>query len=90
MGMYVALDEGEITNVAVDPIFRGQGIGKLLLEELFFRARKNRLSSIVLEVRASNTGAIALYTAMGFVDLGIRKNFYEFPTEDARIMQCLL
>jgi ribosomal-protein-alanine N-acetyltransferase len=85
-GMYVSVDEGEITNVAVGAPFRGRGVGKALMEAMCGYAKKHSLASIILEVRAGNAGAIALYTNCGFVRIGTRRGFYEFPKEDADIM----
>jgi ribosomal-protein-alanine N-acetyltransferase len=86
VGMYVSLDEGEITNVAVRPDLRGQGIAKALLKELLSYANDHGITRIVLEVRVSNAAAIGLYEGFGFEIIGTRKGFYEFPREDAHIM----
>jgi ribosomal-protein-alanine N-acetyltransferase len=86
VGMYVSLDEGEITNVAVKPDLRGKGIAKALLKELLSYAKSHGITRIVLEVRVSNVAAIGLYEGFGFEIIGTRKNFYEFPREDAHIM----
>lgn len=86
IGMYLSLDEGEITNVAVAPDARCRGVGK----ELIFRAKEQAfakgITRIVLEVRVSNDNAIRLYERNGFKICGTRKGFYEFPKEDAYIM----
>lgn len=84
--MYVALDEGEITNVAVGRFFQKQGVGERLLRTLKEEAAKSGIRRIVLEVRRSNEPAIRLYEKMGFQKLGIRKGFYEMPKEDAIVM----
>jgi ribosomal-protein-alanine N-acetyltransferase len=86
VGMYVSLDEGEITNVAVKPDLRGKGIAKALLKELLSYAKSHGITRIVLEVRVSNAAAIGLYEGFGFEIIGTRKGFYEFPREDAHIM----
>ena len=86
VGMYQALDEGEITNVAVENDFRRRGIGRFLMEELQKRAAERGVTRIVLEVRASNAPAIRLYEQMNFCRIGTRKGFYDFPKEDADIM----
>jgi ribosomal-protein-alanine N-acetyltransferase len=86
VGMYLSVDEGEITNVAVGEPFRGRGIGTALMEAACGCAVEHSLLQIVLEVRASNAGAIALYRHCGFERIGSRKGFYEFPKEDADIM----
>ena len=86
IGMYLSLDEGEITNVAVSPVKRDVGIGGMLLRESIELARQKSIVQIVLEVRVSNQPAIHLYEKYGFESCGIRKGFYEFPKEDANIM----
>ena len=86
VGMYVSIDEGEITNVAVASQFRGKGVGKALIQELLSYAATHKVTRIVLEVRQSNAPAIGLYTRFGFEKVGTRKGFYAFPKEDADIM----
>lgn len=88
VGIYCTLDEGEITNVAVAPAARRRGIARALLTELKQQLACRNVARIVLEVRVSNEPAIRLYEQMGFSVLGVRKNFYEKPTEDAYIMAC--
>ncbi len=83
MGISRVLDEGYITNIAVSAPFRGRGIAKELL--LFAEAELSALSFISLEVRQSNTAAIALYERLGYKKAGLRKNFYSKPTENALI-----
>ena len=86
-GMVIAVDEGQITNIAVHPDHRGQGYGLAVTQALIKHAKASRLATITLEVRASNTPAIALYRKLGFAEVGRRKNFYTRPTEDALIME---
>ena len=85
-GVQVVLDEGYITNVAVRPECRRQGIAGKLLQVFLDFAKGNRLAFLTLEVRASNYDAIALYGSRGFRSVGRRKNYYEHPKEDAIIM----
>lgn len=85
-GMFLSFDEGEITNVAVDPAFRGKGYGYQMLQSQMEMATEKGATSFTLEVRVSNAKAIALYEKLGFQSVGIRKNFYEKPIEDANIM----
>lgn len=85
-GMYCALDEGEITNVAVKECYRKCGIGRQLMQELLQEAKRVGIANIILEVRVSNESAIHLYESMGFSIQGIRKGFYEFPKEDGYVM----
>lgn len=90
VGCQTVLDEGYITNVAVSPDCRRQGVGRALIAELVQRARAQGLSFVTLEARASNAPAIALYEGAGFVRVGGRKNFYTAPTEDAVLMTLFL
>lgn len=85
-GLQVILDEGTITNVAVRPECRRQGIAGKLLQVFLDFAQGNQLAFLTLEVRASNYDAIALYGSRGFRSVGRRKNYYEHPREDAIIM----
>ena len=86
IGMYHALDEGEITNVGVAPGKQNQGIGYELVQAALSMAKQQGITQVVLEVRVSNASAIHLYEKCGFVNCGIRKGFYELPKEDAYIM----
>ena len=85
-GLQVVLDEGYITNVAVRPECRRNGIAQKLLQVFLDFAQAHKLAFLTLEVRASNYGAIALYGSRGFRSVGRRKNYYEHPKEDAIIM----
>ena len=85
-GLQVVLDEGYITNVAVRPECRRQGIAGKLLQVFLDFAQGNHLAFLTLEVRASNYDDIALYGSRGFRSVGRRKNYYEHPKEDAIIM----
>lgn len=84
--MYQSFEEGEITNVAVDQAYRGRHIGKALLKKTVQMAKGRGVTRIILEVRVSNAPAICLYEEAGFQKLGIRKAFYDFPKEDAWMM----
>ena len=86
VGCQTVLDEGYIANVAVSPDFRRQGIAKALITELIEQAKAKRLAFVTLEVRESNAAARALYAGAGFQAVGIRKNFYSNPTENAVLM----
>lgn len=87
IGMYVMKPEGEITNVAVTGRCRKEGKGKALLQAMQNWAKDNGIDRIVLEVRSGNKNAIRLYESHGFQKLGVRKDFYQFPREDADIME---
>ena len=84
-GFWKILDEGHITNIAIDRVYRGQGIGKSLLEKMTERAQSLKIDRMTLEVRKSNAAAIHLYEKHGFVTLGERPKYYE-NGEDALIM----
>jgi len=85
-GMWIILDEGHITNVAVDPAFRRRGIGQGLLDQLTQYALGRGAVAMTLEVRISNAVAQSLYRKLGFVPRGIRKQYYQDNKEDALIM----
>ena len=86
VGMMYVLDEGYISNLAVAPEARRQGISDELIGELMRRSRFLGLAFVTLEVRCGNAAAIALYKKHGFVPVGRRKNYYDFPREDAILM----
>lgn len=86
VGMMYIIDEGYISNVAVAPEYRRQGIADALIDELTRRAAALNLAFVTLEARQSNSPAIALYKKHGFVPVGVRKNYYELPKEDAVLM----
>jgi ribosomal-protein-alanine N-acetyltransferase len=82
MGLQLFDWEGFVTNVAVLPEYRGQGIATALIKKQL----KNPMDIMTLEVRESNTPAINLYTKCGFEIVGKRPKFYRTPEEDAIIM----
>ncbi len=84
-GLHVILDEGYIDNVAVRPTCRRQGIADRLLD-VFCRFGQANLAFLTLEVRPSNTAAVALYEKHGFQEAGRRKDYYENPREDALLL----
>ena len=86
VGMMYVLDEGYISNVAVSPDHRRQGIADALITRLCEICTELELSFVTLEVRAGNAPAIALYEKHGFQRVGLRRNYYERPKEDALIM----
>ena len=87
-GMMCVAGEGQITNIATAPDHRGQGLGAAVMTALLQRARELELCEISLEVRESNTPAIALYEKFGFTVAGKRPRFYTNPTETALVMLC--
>ena len=84
-GLHAVLDEGYIDNVAVRPDCRRQGIADRLLD-VFCRFGAANLSFLTLEVRPSNTAAVALYEKHGFAEAGRRRDYYENPKEDALLL----
>lgn len=86
VGMMYVLDEGYISNVAVSPEYRRHGIADALISKLISKADEKQLSFVTLEVRESNTAAIELYSKNGFSEVGLRKNYYEKPKENAILM----
>lgn len=85
-GVLVVVDEGYITNVAVRPEYRRQGVASQLLDVFRRFAEGSCLAFLTLEVRASNRAARSLYAKHGYAEVGCRKNYYEHPREDAIIM----
>ena len=86
IGAWFILDEAHITNVAVKSDFRRQKIAKQLITAFIVLAKKHQITSITLEVRASNFPAQSLYQQFGFEKQGLRKRYYADNNEDAIIM----
>ena len=84
VGSQTVLQEADMMNIAVGEGFRRRGIARMLVEELIRRLDAYQLT---LEVRASNAPAIALYESLGFAQVGLRKNYYHKPKEDALILR---
>ncbi len=85
-GTWILDDEAQITNVAVTPEYRGKKVGAGLMTELIKEAKKRGATRMTLEVRPSNTAALALYDKFGFKDCGRRPHYYLDNGEDAVIM----
>ena len=79
--------EAEIYNVGVTNQKRRRGVGLALLKRLINACQAKSIESVLLEVRASNSGAISFYKKLGFKSNGFRKNFYSSPVEDAALMK---
>jgi ribosomal-protein-alanine N-acetyltransferase len=84
----MVLDEAHLLNISIDQAYQGQGLGRTLLVHMIEIARRYHASNMFLEVRVSNTIAIALYESMGFCEMGIRRNYYPARQgrEDAVLM----
>ena len=79
--------EGEIYRVAVKPEKRQRGIGYRLLDYAVKTSKGHGLERLFLEVRSRNLPAVKLYTAYGFKQIAVRKNYYKNPTEHALVMR---
>lgn len=85
-GTWVLVDEAHVTNVVVSPEFRGQGIGRKLMNEMLVKAREKGAVCATLELRKSNEVALKLYESMGFIQATVRKAYYPDNQEDAIVM----
>jgi [ribosomal protein S18]-alanine N-acetyltransferase len=82
----LVVDEVHVENLAVDPGLRRQGIGSRLLDVALGAAARKGAGTALLEVRESNTAARSLYARAGFRPLGVRREYYREPTEDALLL----
>ena len=80
------VDQMHINNLAVLPAWRGQGLASRLLADVMAEAACLGVDSATLEVRRSNTAALRLYEKAGFVEAGVRRNYYTQPVEDALVL----
>jgi [ribosomal protein S18]-alanine N-acetyltransferase len=84
------VDEAEILNLAVRQGMRRQGEGRALVDHILEHFAGCHVSRVFLEVRESNAGAIAFYRGLGFVAIGMRRDYYRDPTESAQVMELWL
>ena len=87
VGSQTVMDESDMMNIAVHPDYRRQGIGEKLIDTLAYELKQRGSRCLTLEVRASNMPALALYQKLGFSQIGLRKNYYRNPKEDACILR---
>ncbi|MBR6596093.1 MAG: ribosomal protein S18-alanine N-acetyltransferase [Oscillospiraceae bacterium] len=87
VGSQSVLGETDMMNIAVHPDYRRQGIAERLVTSLVEALKEKGNYSLMLEVRASNDPAKALYEKLGFTQVGLRKNYYRNPREDACILR---
>ena len=87
VGSQTVIDESDMMNIAVHPDHRRKGIAEALVMELVKALKKRESQCLTLEVRASNEPAKALYEKLGFAQVGLRKNYYRNPKEDALILR---
>ncbi len=85
-GMWLVIDEAHITTVAVATEHRRKGIARAIMVELLARAKRENVECSSLEVRAGNIAAIALYKALGYGEIAVRKGYYPDNREDAVVM----
>ena len=87
VGSQTCQDETDMMNIAVSPASRRQGVARALIEALVSALRQRGSRQLTLEVRASNGPARQLYESLGFLQVGLRKNYYRNPKEDALILR---
>ena len=87
VGSQSSIDETDIMNIAVHPGWRRRGIAESLIDYLIKDLKNRGSHALMLEVRVSNDPAIALYEKLGFRQVGLRKNYYRNPKEDALILR---
>jgi len=85
-GAWIVFEDAHITNIAIAKSFRNKGLGTVLMQEIEKIARSKEALRIILEVRPSNTSALAMYEKLGYVQTGIREAYYSDNGEDALIM----
>lgn len=85
-GLWTIAGEGHITNIAVHPDFRGNHLGRILVEDMLKAGLSMGCEKFTLEVRPANTPAVRLYESLGFRSVGIRPKYYQDTGEDALIM----
>lgn len=87
VGSQTVMGETDMMNIAVHPDYRRRGVAEALVNTLVLRLKAMDSHSLTLEVRSSNAPAIALYQKHGFSQVGLRKNYYRNPREDALILR---
>jgi len=85
-GLLFAAEDGHVTTVSVDPAFQRHRVATRMMLVLVERALDRGVEALTLEVRPSNTAAVALYQRFGFAPVGVRKNYYRDTNEDALVM----
>lgn len=91
--LMLVVDEGHLLNLTIRSDLHGRGLGRAMLDQVAELARENKMESLLLEVRPSNTRAQAVYQRYGFVPVGLRKGYYpaaENQREDAIVMRLKL
>ncbi len=88
--LHVVADEAELLNLAVDPVARGQGVGRALIRAGVTAAGARGARAVYLEVRESNAVARHLYATEGFEVVGRRAGYYRTPAEDAVVLRAAI
>lgn len=87
-----AADAAELLTIGVAQTEQHKGLGRAMLSEMLDMARERNVRRVFLEVRPSNAAAIALYRSAGFLEIGVRRGYYQNAggSEDALVMACEL
>jgi [ribosomal protein S18]-alanine N-acetyltransferase len=86
-GFHIIFDEAELLTICVKSEYSREGIGSFIIKTIFEKCKSANVKKIFLEVRSENLTAINLYKKNGFKEIGIRKNYYSRPIDDALIME---
>lgn len=86
ISLWLVIDTANINNIAIDMPFQNKGYGSYLLMKSIEALKTENIKEVTLEVRQSNESALKLYKSNGFEIIGVRKDYYKKPTEDAYIM----
>lgn len=81
------VDTGEVLDIAVDKEYKKQGVGGFLIGSLHKILKERKATECFLEVRESNEPAKCLYAKMGYLPIGVRKNYYKNPKENAIVLR---
>lgn len=87
VGSQTVFEDTDVLNVCTAPAARRRGVAQALMRALETQLAPKGVERITLEVRASNLPALRLYEKLGYSQVGLRRNYYEKPREDAVIMQ---
>ncbi|GAA5418028.1 [Ribosomal protein S18]-alanine N-acetyltransferase [Paraliobacillus ryukyuensis] len=85
-GLWIVIDEAQITNIAISPDYRGRGYGEALFQYILNQTILHGAVQLSLEVRVTNLVAQRLYRKFGLTPAGIRKHYYTDNNEDALVM----
>lgn len=86
VGMVVG-ELGELESVAVEQAWQRRGVGEALCREIVHWCKGEGAKEVELEVRAGSRGARRMYARLGFVEVGVRRGYYENPVDDAVLMR---